>query len=151
MQLIKDVFKRVIHHFQAIVRIKKSPHEIALGFAVGTFLVLLPTPGISFLLALLVLFLFPRINKFTLLGAFIVWNPLLSIPLAGAGYRIGNLLFAGEPVMRFRIVLLNTIYHYTLRYAVGNTILAMILASVSYSGMRVIVWLFQRKVFKQDR
>ena len=45
---IKD---RIKHHFAEVIRLKTSGHAIALGFAVGSFISILPTPGFSAFIA----------------------------------------------------------------------------------------------------
>ena len=40
-----------------------TPHSIALGIAIGTLVALLPTFGFSAVLALLLIFIFPNINR----------------------------------------------------------------------------------------
>jgi len=45
------------------VGIKKSAHSIALGFAIGTFIGIMPTPGFGVLFALLVVLFYKEVNK----------------------------------------------------------------------------------------
>ena len=52
--------KKIREHFSEVIKIKRSPHSIALGFAVGTFLAILPTPGFSILLGLLIVLIYQK-------------------------------------------------------------------------------------------
>lgn len=49
--MVKSFKEKIMHHFHEALRIKKSPHSIALGFGIGTFIGILPTPGFGVLLA----------------------------------------------------------------------------------------------------
>lgn len=51
--MIKKWTTKIKEHFQEIIRTKPSPHAIALGFTIGTFISILPTPGLNFALGLL--------------------------------------------------------------------------------------------------
>ena len=104
---IEKLKKFLKHHFHEIVKIKKSPQEIALGFAIGSFIVLLPTPGFSILIGLLIMLLFTRINKFSLFAAMAVWNPLTLVPIYWLSYRIGDILFGALPVIKYDVVILD--------------------------------------------
>lgn len=115
-----------------LLSLHSTPHELALGFAVGTFIGVLPTPFFSVLLAFFVIFLYPKMSKATLFGAIILWNPLITIPLSVISYRIGDLLFGAAPVVNYDVVLLERIYNFTRRFLVGNVILSASLAAIGY-------------------
>ena len=42
---MKYLKTRIKHHFGAVLKTKHSPHAIASGFAIGTLIAILPTPG----------------------------------------------------------------------------------------------------------
>ena len=53
---IDNFFLKIKNYFLNIIRLKATPHEIALGLAIGTFIEILPAFfGIDHLLALLVI------------------------------------------------------------------------------------------------
>ena len=143
--MVKKWIKKIKNHFNEIIKTKTTPHSIALGFAIGTFLCIFPTPGFSFLLGLLVVLIFERVNKFSLFGSFIVWNPLVLTPIFYVGYQIGDLFYHFEPIQRFDIVILNQAFNFTRRLIIGNTILGIMIAVVSYYAVYIIVDIVQKK------
>lgn len=136
---MKNLKDKIKHHWKEVLRIKTTDHEIALGFAVGTFIVILPTPGFSILLGLLIVLLYKKISKIALFLAFAVWNPFVMIPIYGAAYAIGSFLFSGAPTISFEIVILDQIYQYTRRFAVGLVILSICFSSISYVLIRTVL------------
>ena len=137
-----NIIKRIKNHFSEVLKIKTSPNEIALGFAIGTFIAILPTPGLSILIGLLITLMFPRLSKLALFGAFFVWNPLIVVPINLMGVKIGNVLFADIPATSFKIEFFNIIYNFTKRYFVGNLFIAVGLAIISYF---IIILILKRK------
>lgn len=136
-------WQKLKHHFLEVIRIKKSPHSIAMGFAIGTFISILPTPGINILLALLVALIYRNVNKFALFGAILFWNPLTMILIYLASYRIGDFFFVGSPIVKYDIVFLDQIYNFTRRYLVGSILLAVTISAASYMLVRLIATLYR--------
>jgi uncharacterized protein len=141
-KIFKRYYEKVKNHFLEVLKVKTSPHEIALGFAVGTFVSVLPTPGLSILLAFLITLIFPKLSKLSLVGALIVWNPLVSSPLYYLSYRIGAWIIGGEPVIRFDVVFWDHVYNLTRRYLVGGTIVAFFSAIASYFVVRILAKIY---------
>lgn len=137
--------EKVKHHFKEVMHIKTSPNSIALGFAIGALIAVLPTFGFGLLIGLLVILLFKKINKFSMIIAFAVFNPLILIPLYMLSYKIGYILFGNVPIIRYDVVLLDQIYHFSRRFLIGNLMLAVIIAIMCYFLIRWLVWLYRRK------
>jgi len=86
-----NIKKRVIEYFEEVVRLKKTPHEIALGFALGVFIGILPTPGFNILIGLGLIFIFKKLNKIALFAGMAIFNPIVSAPVIYFSHRIGGL------------------------------------------------------------
>lgn len=112
---------------------------VAFSFALGTFLALLPTLGFAPFLGLLLLVLVPALHKPALLTAFVVWNPLVQIPLYTLSIAIGSALFSGMPIVSFDIAFLDHVYNLTRRVLVGNLIVTSTLSVVSYFTIFVLI------------
>ncbi len=123
-------------HIDEIIKTKMSPHSIALGFSLGTFISIIPTPGINLLLGLLVVALFPKISKYAVLVGILFWNPLISAPLYPLAYEVGDRFFGAMSIEQYQLVFLNTIYNFTRRFLVGVIIIAASVAVLSYP----VVW-----------
>jgi uncharacterized protein len=142
---MKQMKQRWKSYAKSVMRVKTSPHAIALGFSLGTFIGILPSPGVSFLLGFLCVFLFPKISKFSLFGAIILWNPIVQIPIYAASYMLGDFLLGDLPQKTFKVEVLNIAYTFTRRFLIGNIIIALSLSLLSYPLVRGIVSWIQRK------
>ncbi len=109
-----------------------SAEIVARSFAIGTFVALLPTFGFGFMAAVGLVLVVPVLHKPSVLGAFVVWNPLVQIPLYSLSIWIGTLLFSGLPVVSVDVVFLDHIYNFTRRVFIGNIIVTTTLTIVSY-------------------
>ena len=142
---LRKYYDKVKAHLLEVLRVKTSPHSIGLGFAIGTFVSVLPTPGLSVLLGFLITLAFPKVSKISLAAALIIWNPLVSLPLSFLSYRVGAWIIGGEPVVRFDVVFLNHAYNLTRRYLVGGAVVAFFSSIVSYFVVRVLANLYYSK------
>jgi len=127
---------------------KSSSHSIALGFAIGTFISILPTPGLSVLLGVLAVLLFKNFNKYALFIALALFNPFVTFPLHIYSYKIGNIFFQHQPVVVYEISFLSQIFQASRRLLVGSLILGGFVSFVSYFGVRKFIWIkkmFERK------
>jgi uncharacterized protein len=118
---------------------RSSPHEIALGFTIGTFISILPTPGFNLLLGALVVAVYPHVNKLAVFGAMAFYNPIVIIPFYWASYKMGGLIFGLNPVIHYDVVLISEAYDFTRRYLVGNLIVASVTSAITYPLIREIV------------
>lgn len=129
----KSQFKEKKRYYvEEISKMDSTPHEIALGFAIGAFIAILPTPGFSVLLGVLVSVMYKNINKYSLFGALALFNPIFMIPFYTLSYQIGDFLLSAQPITTFEIVFLNTVLTYTKRYLLGAAIVASVGAVISY-------------------
>jgi len=144
--------KKLKEHFKEIAKTKTDPHYIALGFALGALLAILPTPGFSILLGLAIIVIYPKISKYALLIAMVVFNPLVNIPLYILSFKIGNMLFSSEPIIKYNIVILNTLYNFSRRFLVGNIIIASTDAVTGYFVTKKVAKVYQHRqnVLNQD-
>jgi len=149
MKNIQDKGKQKINKFRnyiiEVIKIKKSPHSIAIGFAIGTFLAIFPTPGLSIPIAILIAFIYPRMSKISALSAFVIWNPLLTLPLYGLSYKLGHLIYGNTVPFRFDIVILESVYENTKRFLIGNIILATSISTSCYFIIKKAVKSYQKE------
>ena len=115
-----------------------SPHSIALGVAIGTLVALLPSFGFSALLALLLIFIFPTINRPAIFISLIIWNPLVQIPIYALSFQLGSMMFTDAPLVKYDIEVLNQLYSFTKRFLVAHMIIV--------SGITLATYLITRAV-----
>jgi uncharacterized protein (DUF2062 family) len=132
--------------FNKMLSLNTSPHEIAIGFAVGSFIVILPSLFLDVPILILLTFLFPKINKLAALSALVVWNPLVLWPLYGVGYFTGAVFFPNLPAVGLDIPLLGKLVSFfSLRFLAGMAVLAAVLAVIGYIALWMVVRLYQKK------
>lgn len=143
-RLKRHIISRLKIHFREVMKAKTKPHEIALGFAIGTLIeFLVPVPFADFIIAFIIISIFERVSKFSLFGALLFWNALITWPLLALSLKIGNFLYGSEPVMRYKIEFLNNVYNFTKRILVGNVIIGGSLAFLSYFIIKFITKKYQ--------
>lgn len=138
--MIKKHNQEILKHFGRIAQVKHSPHEIALGFALGTMLAILPTFGFGIFIGLFILVIYRKISRITLLGSFLVWNPFIIGPLYAASLQLGTIIFGTNPVLFFNVEVFNHVLNYTRRFIVGNLILSTTISLLSYGAVYFIAY-----------
>lgn len=132
INMVKRFLEKIKKHFEEILKIRSSPSSIAFGFAIGTAIAILPTFGLGILIGLMIILIFKKINKISMLIAFAIWNPFLLIPLAAVSYKIGDMIFVGAPVYNYKFWILNQIFTYSRKFLLGNIILTISISVLSY-------------------
>jgi len=129
-----------------VLRSGGSPHSIALGFAIGSFIAIMPTPGFNLLLGLLIAVVFRKVNRISLFAAIFFWNPLFTASLIPPSLKIGGFLFSNTPSVDVDITLFSRIFHFTQKFLVGISILALLLSVASYAAIRLLAEAYVRKL-----
>lgn len=124
---------------EEILQTDGSARVVAFSFALGSFIALLPTFGFGPFVGLTLLLLFPKLHKPALLFAFVVWNPIVQVPLYSLSIIIGSYLFSGMPVVSFDFSLLDHAYNLTRRVLVGNVIVSTSLTLISYAFIFILI------------
>jgi uncharacterized protein len=137
--------KKFQKYVESVLKIKSSAHSIALGFSIGTLIGIFPTPGISFILGGIVVFLFKKVSKISLFGAILLWNPLVQLPIYWASYALGKILFKGQEIVTYDVSFFSILFAYTRRYLVGNAIIAITLSILSYYIVRKVADIYQKR------
>lgn len=124
----------------------EQEHLVALGFGVGSFIALLPTPGLSIFIGLGVAALMKPASRPGVLLAMVIWNIWTLIPIFAASAWLGEIIFSDEAKVYFHAEFLNQIVHFTRRMLVGNLIISIPLSFVCYHvALKVIRKLRKRK------
>lgn len=143
------VFK-LKRHFLEVLRTKTSDHSVAMGFAVGSFVAILPTPGLSILMGFAIVAIFKTINKYALFLAMVVWNIWTLAPIYWASYEIGEAIFGDADKITFEVQEWDQVFDYSLRFLVGNLFLSIPISALSYFVVKTAVRRFKLKRGKSD-
>jgi uncharacterized protein len=141
-QKIKEYLK---YYLKEILRTKKTPNSIALGFAIGTFIGILPTPGFNILTGLLIVFLFKRISKYSLFLAIAFWNPITAIPLYYLSFRLSRIIFEINDSLTLNLFSLTSIKAISMKFLLTNLIIAFFISLISYFVIYYLVKKIQEK------
>ena len=129
---------KIKQHFKEVLRIKTSPHSIAIGFAIGTFLAIFPTLYLAIIPAIIITLIFKKISKIALFAAFVIWSPPVMLSLFPFFYIIGDWILQD-------IILESQILSYPLNFVVGSTIFAIFAATISYILVFYSARLYQQR------
>ncbi len=142
--------EKIMHHFQEVLSAKYTPHSIALGFSLGTFLAIFPTPGLSIVIGFILLLIFPKINKLSMMAAFALWNPMTLIPIYLLSYHIGSAVIGDLPMATIRIHLVGQVYNFTRSFLIGNILLSMVFGIASYILIRSAAEAYYKRIERQE-
>lgn len=124
----------------------EQEHLVALGFGIGSFIALLPTPGLSMFIGLGVAAFMKPASRPGVLLAMLIWNIWTLIPIFAASAWLGEWIFSAEAKVYFHAEFLNQIVHFTRRMLIGNLIISIPLSFICYHlALRMIGKLRSRK------
>ncbi|MBU0756910.1 MAG: DUF2062 domain-containing protein [Nanoarchaeota archaeon] len=145
----KNFRQHLDHHIKEIKNSTDSPHIIAFSFAVGTFINMLQIPFLNLWIALTVIVIFKKINKYAVFAALVFWNYFTMAPINVISYKIGQGVFGNSPVVVYQLQYLTQFIHFTKRMVVGSMIMAIPVSIASYLGVRLLMVLYyQIKSYK---
>jgi uncharacterized protein (DUF2062 family) len=121
-----------------------SPHDVALGFSLGTFINIL-APGISIFIALLVLLVYRRLNKLSFFVALAVWNWVTLVPVYALSYEVGSRLFGHLPRFSYDLFKPDKIMSISKNLILANLIVAGVISVCSYFLVRQVVAVYRRR------
>lgn len=135
-----------------------TPHHIALGAAIGTFVGLTPTPGLQMVLVLAIYYACRPVFTFNRpagLAAVYISNPLTAVPFAWISYQVGR-LFVGGSLTRAEIAavlnhsgdhwwdsLISLVVELGWAYLIGSIVFAAVSGLATYPLMRYLLHLFR--------
>jgi uncharacterized protein len=141
---VAHLIRRVKAKGKALLQAETSAHNQAVGFAVGTFISLLPTPGFNFALALLLAGWFRQIHRATLVASLAVWNVFVTAPLFALSYRLGNILFPAPVTTSVATQWQAEVISFVQGFLLGNLIIAVGITAVSYAIVLSLIWIYQQ-------
>lgn len=147
---IGKVFRQLVVSFKKLFRLRDSTHEIALGFAIGVFVGILPTFGFGALL-LAGLAIVIRFNIFAGIVGTLINNPLFVPFWIASSYKVGEIITKTGIDLKEKSIIEN-IFGFGVSYFIGNIVLAVLVGFVSYFVIYVIVEIYResRKNLKNN-
>ncbi|MBN2454660.1 DUF2062 domain-containing protein [Candidatus Woesearchaeota archaeon] len=142
--MIRKLGEKTKKHLHEAFSTESSAHSIALGFAIGTFVGIFPTPGFGVVLGFLIAFLYKKVNKLAVLAALALWNPLVLSSLYTLGYQIGDIIMGPLPVVEYEVTFLENAYHFSMRLLLGATMIASVFSVVGYFVVKKMVLAYRK-------
>jgi uncharacterized protein (DUF2062 family) len=137
--------EKIVRQTKDILKSNNSPESIALGFALGTLIAILPTPGFGVFIALFIALFFKKMSKLAILVSFTFWNPIIVAPLYWLSYELGGLFFTPNPSIQFDLAIFDQLYHYSGKFILGNAMIAFLISPLSYLTVYLLVVKYLRK------
>ena len=140
---------KITKFFQKLIHSNNTPHEIALGVAIGVIIAITPLYGLHTIMVVLCAMMIPRTNKIALLLGTNISIPITLPFITWAGYEIGRLVLRNKyPAIELAILKTLTyrdIAHLYWPLFVGSIILGLVCAVIVY----FIVLFFAAKIRKK--
>ncbi len=134
----KHIHKKISEHqkwisdqFQEIAKKEYTPHEVALGFALGVFIAL-ATPGFDVLVAVVLALLLKNLNKLAVFIGVAVINPITTAFIYPFSFKLGAALTGYEPLQGANFFSLPNLLNISKPLLVGNVALGLILGVIGY-------------------
>lgn len=125
-------FQHLLHSLReqwlVLSQTNAAPKSIALAFAIGTFISVLPTPGLNIPLATLLASSFKQLNRAGLLAAVAVWNALVVAPIYALSHKVGSFVAPSLPALQNQPENAS----FFIGFLVGNILLTIVITGLSY-------------------
>ena len=144
MSSTKIIRQKLVSFVQKLANENSTPTSIALGFTLGTFIAILPTPGFGAFLAISLTLVFKIFNRLAVIVAVTIWNPLLLVPVYYLSYLLGSILLARPIDLHQDLSLYEMLSEYTYAFLIGDVILATLIAVASYVSIYRLMVVYQR-------
>ena len=136
----KSVLGRTAAEIRRSFTERHSARETAGSFSVGVFITMLPTLGTGLLAFVVLAWASDRVNRIAMAASVIVFNPAVKWGVYASSFALGTTLLGPVPGVTPTTVSLAAGPQIVTRLVVGNVILAVVAAAVSYAlCLRLVV------------
>ena len=164
-ELIKKTKNYFLKHHRRAIKQKASPHSIAMGFALGTFVAVFPTFGLGLLIVLFIMIFYKTMNKIAAIAGLAFWNIFMMGPIFYLSPKIGKFVInefgleIAKTELRFKEIitthpinwhdLFEFLRVYAQDYLIGNTILSILISVICYFIIKMAV--IDYRILKEKR
>lgn len=143
-----NIKKHITKHYDKAIKQKATPHSIAIGFSIGTFIAIFPTFGLGLLVVLFIMLFYKSMSKIAAIAGLAFWNIFMMLPIFYFSSKIGKFVVNElglkilETDLKFREIIRAKPFSwhdfwefmnaYARDYLIGNTILACIISVICY-------------------
>ena len=131
-----------------VIKLRESPHKVALAFATGVFIGMSPLLGLHTLIGFAVVWIF-KLNPFATLAGVYVTNPWTVVPIYTFSTWVGTQCLGLEQIipeidwsnLSF-INLLNDLEPLLMPFIIGTLLMGSVMSVISY----IIIYLAAKKI-----
>ncbi len=98
-----DVKGQFFDIWERLLSLNDTPHDIALGLALGIYVGFLPLMGVQMAVVLVVVLPFRKANKVAAIAGVWISNPVTVIPLYAFIYWVGTFFYRKEALLSYKI------------------------------------------------
>lgn len=146
-----DWKRRLRYFYIRFIRLRGTPAEISLGFAIGVFWGMFPLPGLQMAVAIITAAYF-RSSKLAAAAGTWLGNPVTTLPLTVLNFQVGQWVLGRETVdfstddLRSADQILQLGGDFLVSYLVGCVIVGLIVAPLIYFLGLPIIQRIQHRV-----
>ncbi|WP_435094072.1 DUF2062 domain-containing protein [Halorubrum sp. N11] len=140
-----ELFDRVRSELHRSFTEEYTSRETAGSFSLGVFITMLPTLGTGLIAFVVLAWAVSRINRVAMFASVIVFNPVVKWGVYGTSFGLGTAILGPIPGVSPSSVSLTAGPAIVTRLLVGNLILAVVAAGVSYLVAHRIVVAYERR------
>ncbi|MFK7953767.1 MAG: DUF2062 domain-containing protein [Ekhidna sp.] len=148
-QRLTNFWLKLKRNFIKVMVSKSSDHNIAISMAIGSFIAVFPTPGVSVFITLFIAAIFKSLDRIALALSQAIWNAFTVIPIYWLSLRAGKIIFPSETIQEFQWEWLTLFVDFVKRLVVGNLFVSIPLAILTYYITRF--GLIQLKKYRNNK
>jgi uncharacterized protein len=135
--MFKNILPKAKDSLQKLMRLNATPHQIAMGFAVGAFIGVFPSFGLGGFIAVGLSYIFRLNYTAAIIGSMVIMNPLTSPFFWALSAVTGALIFGENPsvflsILRQHKDLLNSLGRFSVIYLAGSVAVSTVVACICY-------------------
>lgn len=114
------------------IKEEHTPHETAFSFALGSFIILIPTSAMGLFILGGLAVAFERINRIALFSTALVFNPVVNMAFYGVSYFIGSTIFGNPSIPNLSLFSISKTFSLSQNFIVGSILTGLFISIASY-------------------
>lgn len=125
------------------IKEEHTPHETAFSFALGAFIILIPTSATGLFILGAIAVASERINRIALFSTALVFNPAVNMAFYALSYIVGSTVFGDPSIPSMEMFSLTQTFSFGQNFIVGSILTGLAISFVSYFVVHRIAVIIQ--------
>lgn len=125
------------------IKEEHTPHETAFSFALGAFIILIPTSAMGLFILGAIAVVFERINRIALFSTALVFNPAVNMAFYALSYFVGSTIFGDPSIPSIELFSLTQTFSFGQNFIVGSIVTGLTISLASYFVVHRIAVIIQ--------